>query len=109
MPDDKPYCLCGGNCFEISDPKAGASGSVIFSIPTGTAEGTSYDVAEIKDGRYVFVSSNSSSPIVRKISDNLLRVTPIKGTRAAELSYENQIDDWNKLSHTDSVTNHIGG
>lgn len=94
---------------EISDPKAGASGSTIFSIPTGTAEGTSYDVAEIKDGRYVFVSSNSSSPIVRKISDNLLRVTPIKKTRTAELSYENQIDDWNKISHTDSVTNHIGG
>ena len=94
---------------EISDPKAGASGSAIFCIPTGTAEGTSYDVAEIKDGRYVFVSANSSSPIVRKISDNLLRVTPIKKTRTAELSYENQIDDWNKISHTDSVTNHIGG
>ena len=94
---------------EISDPKAGASGSTIFSIPTGTAEGTSYDVAEIKDGRYAFVSANSSSPIVRKISDNLLRVTPIKKTRTAELSYENQINDWNKISHTDSVTNHIGG
>lgn len=93
---------------EMSDPKAGASGSAEFSIPTGTAEGTFYDVAEMRNARYAFVSANSSSPIVRKISDNLLRVTPVKGTRAAELSYENQIEDWNKTSHEGAVTNHIG-
>lgn len=93
----------------IPDPKAGASGSAEFSIPTGTAEGTFYDVAEMRNARYAFVSANSSSPIVRKISENLLRVTPVKGTRTAELSYENQIEDWNKTSHEGAATNHIGG
>lgn len=91
----------------IPDPKAGASGSAEFSIPAGTAEGTFYDVAEMRNARYAFVSANSSSPIVRKISDNLLRVTPIKVQRSADLGYENQIEDWGEFSHEAAVSNHV--
>ena len=74
---------------------------------TGTAEGVTYEIAELKNARYQLESVSSHSSNVENVSDNLFRFSPKKGNRSAELNYKNTIQKWNKISHENSVINHV--
>ena len=92
---------------QIADAKDNAEGTTSFAVPTGTAEGVTYEIAELKNARYQLESVSSHSSNVEKVSDNLFRFSPKKGDRSAELNYKNTIQKWNKISHEDSVINHV--
>ena len=92
---------------QIADAKDNAEGTASFAVPTGTAEGVTYEIAELKNARYQLESVSSHSSNVENVSDNLFRFSPKKGNRSAELNYKNTIQKWNKISHENSVINHV--
>ena len=92
---------------QIAEAKDNASGNASFAVPTGAAEGTVYEITEMRNARYLFDSADSDSPLVTKVSDNLFRFTPVNGNRRAEINYQNSIHKWNKISHESSAINQV--
>lgn len=92
---------------QITEAKDNASGESSFAVPTGTAEGTTYEITEMRNARYLYESASSGSALVSKIASNLFRFAPVKGNRSAEINYQNSIRKWNKITHETSVINKI--
>lgn len=90
----------------IVNPKAEATGTATFAVPTGTAADVTWTVEEMSNARYALKSVSSSSTNTVKNGDQMT-VTPAAGNRASVIDCANAINDWSEYSHEDSALNHI--
>lgn len=90
----------------IVNPKAEATGTATFAVPTGTAADVTWTVEEMSNARYALKSVSSSSTNTVKNGDQMT-VTPAAGNRASVIDCVNAINDWSEYSHEDSALNHI--
>ena len=83
------------------------SGTTSFAVPYGTAQETTFEITELRNGRYDFESLGTGTPDTTTVSGKDGSAVFALDKRLSILNYTNKINNWGKLSHAVSADNKI--
>jgi hypothetical protein len=83
------------------------NGTAEFTVPRYTKDNVTFTVDEIRNGRYDFQALGTDTPNTTTLQNSLANIKFTERNRLSVLNYQNIINEWDKNSHADSVTNKI--